>query len=87
MKVSKTQGIKLTKRVSNSRKTQTAELARQWNPFRIFLQPLLQNNEKLKEDPFGIFFRLKSRTMPRKLKGGLFFCFPPTTKIFEKNFP
>ena len=57
MKVSKTQGIKLTKRVSNSRKTQTTELARQWNPFRILLHPLLQNNEKLKEDPFGIFFR------------------------------
>ena len=59
MKVSKTQGIKLTRRVSNSRKTQTTELARQWNPFRIFLHPLFQSNEKLKEDPFGFFFEKK----------------------------
>ena len=60
--VKKTRNIKLTKRVSNSRKTQTTELARapdvlKGGPFRTFQHPLLQNIKKLKGHPLGIFFR------------------------------
>ena len=72
MKVSKNSKYQ-TKRVSNSRKTQTTELARQvpasagtWRakkggPFRIFQHPLLQNINKLKGALWGKFFRKKSQ--------------------------
>ena len=79
MKYQKTQSIKLTKRVSNSRKTQTTELGDLFAFFNIHCC----KTKKLKGDFLVNFVSKKSPTMPKKLKGGILWNF--STSILSQN--
>ena len=74
-KCQKTQSIKLTKRVSNSRKTQTTEQARQGPAKKEIISHFLtsilsQNIKKLKGGPFGeFFFQKKSHNAEKNWTG------------------
>ena len=69
MKVSKSQSMKLTKRVPKLSKNPNDRTgALKAGALSDFKHPLLQNIKKLKGGPLGDFFRKKSHNAEKKLK-------------------